>query len=426
MPKRTAFIAAIVACAILNWPAAGVAAKEDKGARGAKDAKATVVKQGNDQLGRGNVSSAIKTFRKLLAEHPDDASVRNGLAMAYDRRVDWLLKRNRIRRALTLLKKVINLCDCSARDYARRYTFLSKLLVSQGRSVEAVQAARSAIGYQPNFFKAHRSLGLAEFERGRFSAGVKAFEAALRIRPKGSHVASMERVLRSARDRKDVASFEQITKAGPAKSKRSSGSGFLVSRKGHILTNAHVVRACKSIEIIGAAFNYSGALIASDDKDDLALIKVPHTQRRVAIFRAHQNNQPGDPVVVVGHPLPSVLGQTGAVTTGVISAMVGPKGDHAKLTITAPVQKGSSGGPVLDDAGQVVGIVVSKLNALRIAKATGDVPQNINFAIKSSLARKFLDRHKVKYRTASRPFGSSPAKIAQAARQYTVLIRCLR
>ncbi len=72
MPKRTAFIAAIVACAILNWPAAGVAAKEDTGA---KDAKATAVKRGNDQLGRGNVSSAIKTFRKLLADHPDDASV---------------------------------------------------------------------------------------------------------------------------------------------------------------------------------------------------------------------------------------------------------------------------------------------------------------------------------------------------------------
>src|SRR6266446_1347471 len=73
------------------------------------------------------------------------------------------------------------------------------------------------------------------------------------------------------------------------------------------------------------------------------------------------------------------------------------KGD---LQISAAVQPGNSGGPLLDNGGQVVGMVAAKLNALKFAKATGNIPENINFAIKTGAIRDFLDNSAVSYQTA--------------------------
>jgi S1-C subfamily serine protease len=97
------------------------------------------------------------------------------------------------------------------------------------------------------------------------------------------------------------------------------------------------------------------------------------------------------------------------------------------LQITAPVQSGNSGGPVLDQRGQVIGVVVSKLNALRIAAATGDVPQNVNFAINGSVVRAFLEANGVQLEPAA-TLGTDEATtdIAEQAKQYTVLLECWR
>ena len=94
------------------------------------------------------------------------------------------------------------------------------------------------------------------------------------------------------------------------------------------------------------------------------------------------------------------------------------------IQISAPVQKGNSGGPVLDSAGNVVGVVVSKLDALRIARATGDIPQNVNFAVSAGTARAFLDSEGVAYATAPSDKPRAPEDVAAAARKFTVLVEC--
>ncbi len=128
--------------------------------------------------------------------------------------------------------------------------------------------------------------------------------------------------------------------------------------------------------------------------------------------------------MVIGYPLRGVLASEANVTAGTVSALAGPADDRRFIQITAPVQPGNSGGPVLDLAGHVVGVVVAKLNATRIARATGDIPQNVNFAISAGTARAFLDAQSVPYETAPSTNELKPADIAAKARRFTVPVEC--
>ena len=95
--------------------------------------------------------------------------------------------------------------------------------------------------------------------------------------------------------------------------------------------------------------------------------------------------------------------------------------------ISAPVQPGNSGGPLLDSEGNVIGVVVSKLNAARIAEMTGgDIPQNVNFAVKGTEALAFLRENGVQPRTAASTGGrkSAPAEIDEIANPSTVYVQC--
>ena len=98
--------------------------------------------------------------------------------------------------------------------------------------------------------------------------------------------------------------------------------------------------------------------------------------------------------------------------------------DSRYLQISAPVQPGNSGGPLLDASGHLVGIVTAKLNAMRLARFTGDIPQNVNFALKAEVARTFLDSKGIVYQTARSDQQLSPADVGDIARPFTVHVEC--
>jgi S1-C subfamily serine protease len=98
--------------------------------------------------------------------------------------------------------------------------------------------------------------------------------------------------------------------------------------------------------------------------------------------------------------------------------------DTRYLQISAAVQPGNSGGPLLDTSGIIVGMVAMKLDALKIVRATGNIPENINFAIKTGMIRDFLDNSVVPYETAEPKGELKTAEIAGNARAYTLLITC--
>ena len=127
---------------------------------------------------------------------------------------------------------------------------------------------------------------------------------------------------------------------------------------------------------------------------------------------------------MTGFPLISLLGETIKVTRGNISSVTGIDNDTSIMQISAPIQPGSSGGPVLDMSGNVVGVVSSKLNELAVAKATGSLPQNINFAIKSLTLQIFLDTHGIDYKLENSDTKLETADIAEEAQEYTVRVTC--
>ena len=206
----------------------------------------------------------------------------------------------------------------------------------------------------------------------------------------------------------------------------ASGTGFIVSRQGHLLTNHHVIDGCQSVRATVAGHKQPITVVGTDAENDLAVLQLPAPSPSVARFREGRTIRPGDSVVVVGFPLPGLLASEANVTTGTVSALAGIGNNTRFLQITAPVQPGNSGGPLLDRSGQIVGVVVSKLNALTIAKATGDIPQNINFAINGAVAKAFLDSQSVEYETGASSTKMEPAESGAAAKKFTFLVECYR
>jgi S1-C subfamily serine protease len=204
-----------------------------------------------------------------------------------------------------------------------------------------------------------------------------------------------------------------------------SGSGFVVSDQGHVVTNQHVVDGCVG-DIQG---NLSGEapiklrLVSADETNDLALLQSATPFKDVVKIR-EKPIRAGESIVAIGYPYHGLLTSDFTVTTGIVSSLSGLLNDTRYLQISAAVQPGNSGGPLIDSYGQIVGVVAAKINALKFAKATGDLPENINFAIKPGALRDFLDNSAVPYQTSDGKAELRTAEIVSNARAYTLLISC--
>lgn len=199
----------------------------------------------------------------------------------------------------------------------------------------------------------------------------------------------------------------------------SAGTGFIVSASGHVLTNDHVVAGCSSYTIDGAPAN----LVAQSPEFDLALLQSAQAQEKtVAIFSAAPPRLNSD-VTVVGFPYGGALSGLN-VTRGAVSSLKGLGGDATRLQITAPVQSGNSGGPLVGPDGEVVGVVVSKIDVLEFAETMGDVPQNVNFAIRGEIAKMFLSQQDIHPKLSLEDTRLDPTEIAKRASAFTVFVEC--
>jgi uncharacterized protein len=203
----------------------------------------------------------------------------------------------------------------------------------------------------------------------------------------------------------------------------ATGSGFFVTGAGHLVTNNHVVEHCGEMRITEGDSSVPAKLLATDPDRDLALLQIDHPTQ-AALFRSEPKPRPGENIVVIGFPLAGLLTSDPIVTTGIISALAGLHNDRRQIQISAPVQPGNSGGPVLDASGHIVGIVVAKLDAVGVAKVIGTLPENVNFAINAEEAKSFLAAHDVTI--AATPPGQDlgSASVAEAALKVTVRVEC--
>ncbi len=177
-----------------------------------------------------------------------------------------------------------------------------------------------------------------------------------------------------------------------------TGTGFVVDTAGAVVTNYHVVQQCGAVSFLMNGGSSSPAtVVASDPMNDLALLRVSTKSKQAAVFQDADKLRAGDDVIVFGYPLLGQLASTGNLTRGSVTALSGLRDDTRYFQMSAPIQLGNSGGPVLNQSGRVTGIVTSKLNAARELKATGDISQNVNFALKAAVLRTFLDSNNVSY-----------------------------
>lgn len=208
-------------------------------------------------------------------------------------------------------------------------------------------------------------------------------------------------------------------------SKKLSGTGFYVSGDGYLITNAHVVDACHTINAIdGTAQRTPLRVVRVLQTDDLALLKSNNAPKAFAVFRESSRINQGEAVVAYGFPLAGLLASGGNVSTGLVTALAGLRDDARQMQISAPVQPGNSGGPLIDSRGLVIGVIVSKLDAIAVARLTSDIPQNINFAIKSSSVINLLDMSSVKYQSEKLQRDLSVETLTQQVKEYTVRIEC--
>jgi S1-C subfamily serine protease len=215
------------------------------------------------------------------------------------------------------------------------------------------------------------------------------------------------------------------TKEGHKTGEEWSGTAFFVSSNGDLLTNNHVAADCTTMRIRRSdGMIVKGETVALDPANDLALIKAEGTPPAVAEFLDGAAVKLGEDVIVFGYPLPGVVASSGNLTTGTVSALEGVDDDQRYLQISAQIQPGNSGGPALDQHGRVIGVVTYSLDALEAVKATGTVPQNVNFILKASYARAMLDSEGVNYRRSSSAGVLSKPDIGDLVQKYTAQVLC--
>jgi len=220
-----------------------------------------------------------------------------------------------------------------------------------------------------------------------------------------------------------VGGNKETTTAAATGNVTMTGSGFYISADGYILTNNHVVQKCSSVRIGGETEQLR--VIGRDEVNDLALLKSEKNHPDFAFIRDEPVKQ-GESIFAFGYPLSGYLSSTGNFTNGVVAATTGLSNNSSLIQVTSPVQPGNSGGPLVDSKGSVVGVIVGKADAIKIAKITGDIPQNVNFAITTATVKAFLGNHKVETKTPSIfSMKKETEDIASNVKAFSVPLECL-
>ena len=279
--------------------------------------------------------------------------------------------------------------------------------------IASIQQSLTDLGYAP---------GPIDGQLGpRTTEAIKSFQEDFNIEPDGIASTTLAALLSAV--------LVEQNRAQPVTSQAreqpelvGNGTGFFVAPEGVLLTNYHVIEDCRHITAAVGGSRTDAKLLATDESNDLALLQIDAPSPAVAQFR-RQGPQLGEDVFVAGFPLHGLLSSMN-FTSGNVSATTGLGGDARLLQTTAPVQPGNSGGPMLDASGRVIGVVVVKLDAMAIARETGDIPQNINFAIKGAIARSFLSVHDINYAEGASNARLERTAVAQSARRFTTLVEC--
>ena len=164
--------------------------------------------------------------------------------------------------------------------------------------------------------------------------------------------------------------------------------------------------------------------VASDLINDVAIFQTEKENDKVAVLRGVPKIKKGEQVAVYGYPLSGLLSAEAKITNGIINSTSGLANDIRYLQFSAPVQSGNSGGPLIDESGAVIGIITATLNPKYLEMIGSIEPQNVNFAIKSSLLIDILEQAGISYTTPNQNQKRTASEIADEADGYTARVLC--
>jgi S1-C subfamily serine protease len=316
-----------------------------------------------------------------------------------------------------------NLANCrqymGARQYVEGLFMLLLGLNSDGQFQEAIETADRCLQSDSREINCGYEKGRALYSLGRLQEARRVAEQYLALPALTENDVKGKAELRTLLAKVNAAFPKQ--EPVPRIRGDSSGTGFYVTDAGHVVTNWHVAKDCR---LLRTAAGVPLRLIASDQEIDLAVLQASGGRLPAAASFSQTDAVLGESIIVFGFPLTGLLSSSGNLTTGIVSATAGIRDNPHHLQISAPVQPGNSGGPLLDQSGNVVGVVVAKLDSAIAANLTGDIPQNVNFAIKGREVVSFLTRSRIAPSAPPESKRLSTEAVAASASSLTVQIFC--
>jgi S1-C subfamily serine protease len=171
---------------------------------------------------------------------------------------------------------------------------------------------------------------------------------------------------------------------------KATGTGFFITDSGYLITNKHVVEGASKVRLATSSGLITAKVVKVDEANDFALLKAEGKFAALPVT-ASRAMKLGASVATVGFPNIGMQGFAPKLAKGEIASLSGAADDARYFQISVPVQPGNSGGALVDERGNVVGVVSAKLNAAAALAASGELPENVNYAVKSSFLLGFLE-----------------------------------
>jgi hypothetical protein len=204
-------------------------------------------------------------------------------------------------------------------------------------------------------------------------------------------IAEGQQLARQFKPSKQLESGSLVSQKDVADSRPfATGTGFFITDDGYLISNYHVVKDATKVRLLTGAGLIDVTVVKVDAANDLALLKAAGRFAPLPVA-ASRGVKLGGTVATVGFPNIGMQGFAPKLAKGEIASLSGAADDARYFQISVPVQPGNSGGALVDEHGNVVGVVSAKLDALVALAASGSLPENVNYAVKSSFLLSFLE-----------------------------------
>ncbi len=198
------------------------------------------------------------------------------------------------------------------------------------------------------------------------------------------------------------------------------GTAFFINAEGYFITNEHVINQdCKSFKTNFENKSYDYETIIMDNANDLAIGKI-NVESSTPYIQLSDGAELGEDILVAGFPLSILLANNNVkITRGIVSSLSGVKNNFSEIQIDAAIQPGNSGGPIVNDKAELIGVSTYIMNPV------GDInPQNVNFGKKVDLVKSFLKSNQIKIPPKKNKKKMSSKQIAKILEKSTINLFC--